>query len=160
MANIKASASGKAHWFDRSRLFGYDFFVSFKMGHPPIGTQSYASDLARRLRELDFTIFFSEEEAPPGERLDTTLIKALYRSRILLVVVNEGALVHSQWIRKEVEEFRRKRPKRPVVLINVDRAIERFGLEAKTSEWLAHDGRIWLDETQDAIIEGSLASQY
>ena len=50
-----------------SRPFGYDIFISFSLGPPPRGTHSYASDLARRLRERDFTVFFSEEEAPPGE---------------------------------------------------------------------------------------------
>jgi len=42
-----------------SRLFGYDVFLSFALGPPPRGTHSYASDLARRLRERDFTVFFS-----------------------------------------------------------------------------------------------------
>jgi hypothetical protein len=31
-----------------ARLFGYDIFISFALGEPPRGTQSYASDLARR----------------------------------------------------------------------------------------------------------------
>jgi len=53
-----------------ARLFGYDIFISFALGTPPRGTQSYASDLARRLRERDFTVFFSEDEAPPREKLD------------------------------------------------------------------------------------------
>ena len=35
-----------------ARLFGYDVFISFSLGQPPRGTRSYASDLARRLREL------------------------------------------------------------------------------------------------------------
>ena len=49
-----------------SRLFGYDMFISFALSPPPQGIRSYASDLARRLRERDFTVFFSEDEAPPG----------------------------------------------------------------------------------------------
>ena len=53
-----------------SRVFGYDVFISFALGGPPRGTQSYASDLARRLRERDFTVFFSEDEASPGAELD------------------------------------------------------------------------------------------
>ena len=52
-----------------ARLFGYDIFISFALGPLPRGTQSYASDLARRLRERDFAVFFSEDEAPPGEPL-------------------------------------------------------------------------------------------
>ncbi len=154
MTNIQVPPSNKGRRFNWPRIFGYDFFISFKLGSPPIGAQSYASDLARRLRELDFTVFFSEEEAPPGEKLDTTLAKALHRSRILVVVANEGALVQSQWVRKEVEEFRKKHPKRPIIPINVDRAIERHGQQVEASRWLDPDGSIWLDETRDAVTEG------
>lgn len=56
-----------------SRLFGYDVFLSFALGPPPRGTLSYASDLARRLQEHDFTVFFSEQEMPPGEQLGGVL---------------------------------------------------------------------------------------
>jgi WD40 repeat protein len=139
------------HW---PRIFGYDFFVSFKLGPPPIGAQSYSSDLARRLRERDFTVFFSEEEAPPGEQLDGTLLRALRRSRVLVVIVNEGALIQSTWVRKEVEEFRRRHPRRPVIPVVIDQAIDKFGAQAKASEWLNHDGRIWLDETTLSLQEG------
>lgn len=61
-----------------TRLFGYDVFNSFALGAPPRGTHSYASDLARRLRERNFTVFFSEDEAAPGAQLDSTLLKALH----------------------------------------------------------------------------------
>jgi len=71
-----------------ARVFGYDVFISFALGPPPRGTHSYASDLARRLRERDFTAFFSEDEAPPGEQLDRTLLAALRRSRTLVVIAN------------------------------------------------------------------------
>jgi hypothetical protein len=77
MAKTEPAITEKKRGFNWPRIFGYDFFISFKLGTPPIGAQSYASDLARRLRELDFTVFFSEEEAPPGAKLDTTLVKAL-----------------------------------------------------------------------------------
>ena len=89
-----------------SRVFGYDLFVSFALGPPPRGTHSYASDLVRCLRERDFTVFFSEDEAAPGEQLDSTLLKALYRSRTLVVIANRGTLQEPRWIRQEVEAFR------------------------------------------------------
>jgi hypothetical protein len=73
------------------RMFGYDFFVSFKLGHFPTGTQSYASDLARALREEDYSVFYSEEEASPGEELAPTLVNALNRSAILVVILNKAA---------------------------------------------------------------------
>src|SRR5215475_5947192 len=89
-----------------ARFFGYDMFISFALGPPPRGAQSYASDLARRLRERDFSVFFSEDEAPPGEVLDRTLQGALHHSRVLVVVANRGTLAEPRWIRTEVEEFR------------------------------------------------------
>lgn len=156
---LESQSAGKPRRFNWPRVFGYDFFISFKLGSPPIGAQSYASDLARRLRELDFTVFFSEEEAPPGQKLDATLVKALRRSRILVVVANEGALAQSLWVRKEVEEFRRKHPKRPVIPINVDRAIEKHGPQVEADKWLDHEGRIWLDETAQAVHEGIASSE-
>jgi len=158
-SSIIADQKTKARRFNRQRLFGYDFFISFKLGNPPIGSQSYASNLARQLRERDFTVFFSEEEAPPGEKLDSTLVKALHRSQILVVVANEGAMLHSQWVRKEAEEFKRKHPKRPIIPINIDRAIEKYGPQVEASRWLDHDGRIWLDETSQAIVEGIVSPE-
>ena len=56
--------SVKARSTNASRLFGYDIFISFALGAPPRGTHSYASDLARRLRERDFVVFFSDDQAP------------------------------------------------------------------------------------------------
>ena len=82
-----------------SRLFGYDLFISFALGPPPRGTHSYASDLARRMRERDFTVFFSEDEAPPGEPLDGTLRHALHTSKTLVVIANRGTLEDPRWVR-------------------------------------------------------------
>src|SRR5215217_1506091 len=106
-----------------ARLFGYDLFISFALGPPPRGTQSYASDLARRLRERDFTVFFSEDEAPPGERLDGALRAALHRAKTLVVIANRGTLDDQRWVRTEVEEFRNRHPARPVVSISVGGAL-------------------------------------
>src|SRR5262245_11543058 len=101
-----------------ARIFGYDLFISFALGSPPRGTQSYASDLARRLRERDFTVFFSEDEAPPGEELDGALRSALHRSKTLVVIANRGTLGDPRWVRKEVEAFRARHPSRPIVAIS------------------------------------------
>src|SRR5215471_11231435 len=83
-----------------SLLFGYDFFISFTLGPPPRGTQSYASNLARHLQDRDYTVFFSENEAPPGAELDATLKRALQRARVLVVVAKTAALTESRWIRE------------------------------------------------------------
>lgn len=136
------------------RLFGYDIFISFALGPPPRGTQSYASDLARRLRERDFTVFFSEEEAPPGEELEPTLRKALLRAKILAVIANRGTLNEPRWVRKEVELFRSRHPKRPVVAINVDRALQDSELSTIAQDWLGFQDKIWLDESQEGVENG------
>ncbi len=140
-----------------SRLFGYDIFISFALGPPPRGSLSYASDLARRLRERDFTVFFSEDEAPPGEELDGTLSRALHGSRALVVIANRGTLQAPRWVRKEVESFLGLVPARPIIPISVDGSLQDPALAAGTLEWLPFEGRIWLDETQ-AAADGGVAS--
>ena len=140
----KRPAGGQA-----SRLFGYDIFISFALGPQPRGTQSYASDLARRLREREFTVFFSQDDAPPGEVLDAALRSGLHRSKVLVVIANRGTLEHPRWVRTEVEEFRRRHPERPVIPISVGGALGNGG-----HEWLTDDSRIWLDEAEEAVAAG------
>lgn len=141
-----------------TRWFGYDLFLSFALGPPPRGIHSYASDLARRLRERDFTVFFSEDEAPPGEQLDRTLLRALHRSRLLVVIANRGTLEDPRWVRKEVEEFRRAHPDRPVIPINVAGALQDPMLSSQAQQWLAYQNKIWLDESADAAETGIASS--
>ena len=117
-----------------SRLFGYDVFISFALGPPPRGTHSYASDLARRLRERDFTVFFSEDEAAPGEQLDSTLLKALYRSRTVVVIANRGTLQELRWVRQEVEAFSSRHPDRPIIPIRA---------HCRTRLWPSRRGNGW-----------------
>ena len=141
-----------------SYLFGYDIFLSFALGPSPRGTHSYASDLARRLRERDFSVFFSEEEAPPGERLDSTLHAGLLRSKILVVVANRGTLKDPRWVRTEVEEFRKHHPGRPVIPINVGGALQDPALAESAQEWLGYEGKIWLDESEETVTTGIASS--
>lgn len=142
-----------------SRLFGYDVFISFALGAPPRGSQSYASDLARRLRERDFKVFYSEEEAAPGEPLDGTLQRALQSSRALVVIANRGTLAAPRWVRTEVESFRRHTPDRPIVPISIGGALQDPELAASVAPWLPFQGTIWIDDTQQAADSG-LASAH
>jgi WD40 repeat protein len=141
-----------------ARLFGYDIFISFALGAPPRGTQSLASDLARRLRERDLAVFFSEDEAPPGSPLDATLLTALHRSRVLVVLVNRETLRDPRWVRVEVEEFRRHRPESPVIPINIDGALQDADLAQETQAWLPFQGHIWLD-ADSAAADAGLAGE-
>ncbi|MDH5539918.1 MAG: TIR domain-containing protein, partial [Rhizobacter sp.] len=137
-----------------SRLFGFDVFVSFALGGPPRGSQSYASDLARRLRERDLSVFFSEDEAPPGEPLSDTLRRALLRSKLLVVIVNRGTVEVPNWVRTEVETFRANCPGRPVIPICLDGSFRDPALSDAAQAWLQHAGNIWLDEQADAAARG------
>jgi len=150
-AQAGKSAAPKRNY--ASRLFGYDVFLSFALGPPPRGTHSYASDLARRLRERDFTVFFSEDEASPGEKLDSTLLTALHRSRILVVIANRSTLEEPRWVRQEVEEFRRRHPDRPIIPISVDGAVQDAKL-AEQTQWLEWRDKIWLEESEEAVANG------
>jgi WD40 repeat protein len=137
-----------------SRLFGYDVFISFALGGPPRGSQSYASDLARRLRERDLSVFFSEDEAPPGEALSATLKRALLRSKLLVVIVNRGTLEVPNWVRTEVETFRSCCQGRPVIPVCLDGSFRDETLSNSVQPWLQHAGNIWLDEKPDAAARG------
>ena len=137
-----------------ARIFGYDIFISFALGASPRGTRSYASDLARRLRERDYTVFFSEDEATAGGQLDDALKTALRRSGILVVVANRGTLADPRWVRVEVEEFRRLHPGRPVIPVSIGSALQDSALGAAAQDWLAHQDRIWVDDTQQACDQG------
>lgn len=137
-----------------SRLFGYDVFISFALGVPPRGSQSYASDLARRLRERDLSIFFSEDELPPGQPLSDTLRRALLRSKLLVVIVNRGTLELPNWVRTEVETFRTERPSRPVIPVCLDGCFRDKALSDAVHPWLKHAESIWLDEQSESAARG------
>ena len=142
-----------------ARLFGYDIFISFALGPPPRGTHSYASDLARRLRELDYTVFFSEDQAPVGSQLDSALRKALLRSHALVVVANRDMLEDPRWVRTEVEEFRKARPRCPIIPIFIDEPLKDTALVGQVREWLPYEGNIWIDDKAEAIVEGIVSKE-
>jgi WD40 repeat protein len=142
-----------------ARLFGYDIFISFALGRPPRGTRGYASDLARKLRDLDFTVFFSEDEAPPGNQLDATLARALSHSRILVIIANRATLESPRWVRVEVEEFRKRNPGRPVIPISIDGALEDVGIADSANEWLQYRDKIWIDESAAAAESASVSDE-
>jgi len=146
---INSRAGGAA-----ALLFGYDLFISFALGKPPRGTRAYASDLARKLRERGFTVFFSEDEAAAGNQLDGTLTRALHRSKVLVVIANSGMLADPRWVRKEVEEFRLRHPKRLIVPVNVNAALQDQELLSVTEQWLQFQNKIWIDEVHGADTSG------
>ncbi|MFH1987896.1 MAG: toll/interleukin-1 receptor domain-containing protein [Pseudomonadota bacterium] len=159
LANATPSPPPHAAQSGWARLFGYDIFISFALGPAPRGCRAYASDLARRLRERGFTVFFSEDEAPVGAALDSTLRRALRSSRILVVVANRGTLAEPRWVRTEVEEYRRMRPGGTLVPISVDGALQDPALTESTQDWLPFADRIWVDETAEACDSGRVSDE-
>jgi hypothetical protein len=158
VANMQSSG-GSAIAFVRSegnaaRAFGYDFFISFAFGGPPRGTQSYASDLARKLRERDFVVFFSDDEVPAGEPLTPLLRDALSRTRILIVVVNPETVAEPRWVRTEVDEFRRRHPDRAVIPISIGGTLSNTNHANSLSVWLPLGEVVWLDDTEQAARTG------
>lgn len=135
-------------------MFGYDLFISFALGPSPRGTHSYASDLARRLRELDYSVFFSEDEAPVGSQLNSTLRKALLWSHAMVVIANRNMLEDPRWVRTEVLEFRKAHPRRPVIPVFIEGVHKEEALMMKVREWLPHEGNIWIDESATAVATG------
>jgi hypothetical protein len=133
-----------------SRFFGYDLFISFALGPPPRGTQSYASDLARQLRERDFTVFYSEDEVAFGDDLTDTLRTALKRSRVLVVIASAGTL-QGLAAKTEVENAIRKRP---VAVISIEKALQDPALVESTSAWLPVGDNVWGDDSAAAVEQG------
>ena len=99
-------------------------------------------------------MFFSEEEASLGEELDGTISRWLRRSRVLIVIANDGALTRSKWVRKEVEIFCAHRPRNAVAVINVDSALERNEAKGVDVAWLDSHKRIFENESAVAVKEG------
>jgi WD40 repeat protein len=147
----RRAAARQSGW---SQLFGYDVFLSFALGEPPRGTRGYSSDLARKLRERDLTVFYSEEEAAPGRELTRTLQSALKRSRLLVVVCNRDMLAEPRWVSQEVQHFRQFNPRRDVVPISIGAALNDPTCAA-ADKWLGFSKRIWLDEAEDAVFSGT-----
>ena len=85
-------------------------------------------------------MFFSEDQAPAGNELDSTLQNALRRSQALIVVANRETLEDPRWVRTEVEEFRKVHPNRPVVAVCIGSAFLDPDLSASVRPWLAHEG--------------------
>lgn len=137
-----------------TRAFGYDVFLSFALGEPPRGTQRLAADLARQLRARDLAVFFSEEEAEPGSDLWSTLMAALRRSRVLVVLVNQGTLEDPRYLREEVREFRRMHAHRPIVPLSIGRALPDAIERGHKDDWIPFRDRIWIDVEQDAETQG------
>ena len=142
---------------DWGRLFGYDFFISYKRGNAADGGASeYAQTLARELTAADFRVFLDNVEAPIGLELKSTLTRALRRSRALILVATRGA-VASKYVQLELETFAGK-GRRPVIPINVGNAFSGAGPADGGFGALRAREPIWIDVDEDAVASGRPAA--
>lgn len=128
-------------------VFGRDVFISYSRA----GALAYARALANALKNLErpISVYFDQWAAPPGAELPPTLLLALRRARVLVVVATEHAL-QSQHVGEEIAHFA-KRP-RSIVTIN-DGCLTRAREENRC--WPAVLNGAWQLETTDAIAAGT-----
>jgi WD40 repeat protein len=115
--------------------------------------------MARRLRERDFSVFFSEEELVAGSSLTPSLRRALERSTVLIVVLNREVLKDPRWIRDEVRWFRAKRADGFVCPVSIDGALADPALQAQVADLLGAEPSIWVDESAQAWQGGTVSPQ-
>ncbi len=96
----------------QSLIYRYDCFISYSRRDAAL----YAEDLRAALQRNGYLCFLDTREMPPGEPLDDSILKALARSSVLVLVVSPKAL-DSDWVVREVEEF--SRFGRPVVPVSM-----------------------------------------
>jgi WD40 repeat protein len=155
-----------------SRLFGYDFFVSYAMDStidndeksgqvkPKRGTQKYAAELTRRLEnEERLTVFFSEKSMAAGEEVPNFLKKALLNSKVLVVLINKETLLVPGYVRKEVKIFEEYCSTRKILIINIDGALDGDELSAIERDWLKKRELKKIPESAKAIESGVVSDR-
>ena len=109
--------------FAWSALLGYDIFISYRRSDG----SAYAEKLWRDLKAAGIAPFLDRDETPGGARLTPSLMRALRRSRMLVVLLTPDVL-DSEWVQQEVETFSGFRG-RAIVPVNIDNYIGRHKLE-------------------------------
>jgi WD40 repeat protein len=123
-----------------SLLFGFDIFISYRRSE----ARAYANDLYARLRAEDYFCFLDDYESPPGTPLTSSIERALKRSRILVLIATSESL-QSEWVGREVEKFGAFG--RPIIPINIQRALNDVPLEGTRFEVLKRKDVVWIDES-------------
>lgn len=128
-------------------VFGRDVFISYSRA----GALAYARALANALKNLEspISVYFDQWAAPPGAELPPTLLLALRRARVLVVVATEHAL-QSQHVGEEVAHF----AERPRSIVTIDDGCLTRAREENRC-WPAVLNGAWQLETTDAIASGT-----
>ena len=124
-ASALDGAGNAAEGISRSRtvdsvrrfFFGDDVFISYARAD----ATNYALGLANALTAREISCFLDQWGTPPGDTLPQTLLVALRKSTMFVLVGTEGAAA-SVPVRHEVEEF--IACGRPIIPITIDGALE------------------------------------
>ncbi|HZF08336.1 MAG TPA: TIR domain-containing protein [Thermoanaerobaculia bacterium] len=127
-------------------LFGQDIFISYSRGDAVV----YAEALANRLAALDYAVFLDQWGTQPGAEIPPVVHKALRRSAMLVCICSDAAC-QSQAVEIEIAQF--KKTKRPIIPIDMERAIE----SARWFPLLA--GLARTPETRSALALGTPSDQ-
>ena len=126
-------------WF-----FGRDVFLSYARAD----AAAYAARLAIRLGERH-SVYLDQYDLPRGTRLPTRLQHALRRASTVALVGSAGA-ADSHWVPIEVNEF--LKTGRPVLLVDIDRALDRVDWSARP--WSQLTGVYRQPELADHLTSG------
>lgn len=121
-------------------VFGRDVFISYaRMGKG----RGYASGLANALKRLDkpLSVYFDQWAAPAGAELPPTLLLALRRASVLVVLATEEAL-QSPHVTREIETF----AKFPRSIVSVDNGCLAKARDEKRC-WPAVLNGVWVRES-------------
>ncbi len=135
----------------RSRLLGFDAFISYRHGTARV----YAEALAALLKStLGWSCFLDRNDAEQVE-LTHAIRSALDRSRMLIVVAEPGIL-GSRWVPQEIAGFRKHR--RPIVPVSVNGFLARpeplpGDLEhLRAWPWAEETSNAWQDTSPSADV--------
>ncbi len=131
-----------------SLLSGYDIFISYKRDD----SRNYSYTLHEQLKSLDYSCFIDHTEATSGSPLTRALEGGLRRSKTFVLVGTEEAF-KSPYVEYEFAEF--AKTKRPIIVINVDHALEKDGrLDRPPWNVVKERQLIWTDEKGEAVKSG------
>jgi hypothetical protein len=149
-SGLKGNPQVRKGEIDWSPIFGYDVFISYNWGD----ARPYAARLESELRLRDLRCFLDNTDAPPGTALNSTLQKALRRSRVVILLVSKGAL-RSRWVAEEVKTF--AATKRAIIPINLDGSVSSEDAANTIVSVLRERDCIWIDDLDASGIAQSPA---
>ncbi len=137
-------------WFQRirSRLWGYDFFISYHWGS---GGQ-YSANLAQRLIDAKYDVFIDQTEYAMGDDWKKVGREALANTQRLVLIATREAVTESKPVEREITLFTHR--KRQIIPIVFDDSFD--DLDWKKNKVLSRIGKskIRISEKRDNLEHG------